>query len=149
MCTPMGMYECVSVTTSMSCSDASKRAYSLEASLSLSLFRDMERAYNELMQTEREAITARGHQPEVRAYGRTSLHLPSPTTPRTIEAFCAVMENRWQLHMCRFFLLFCRVTDGGGRPGCSPPRRTCATDHTCLIKSMTVRVCCRCVRVCL
>lgn len=35
-------------------------------SLSLGLCREMERAYDELMRAEREAITARGHQPQVR-----------------------------------------------------------------------------------
>ena len=40
-------------------------ALSGTCSPSLSLCRDMERAYDELMQAEREVITARGHQPQV------------------------------------------------------------------------------------
>ena len=40
-------------------------ALSGTCSPSLSFFRDMERAYDELMQAEREVITARGHQLQV------------------------------------------------------------------------------------
>ena len=40
-------------------------AYKLKCVSSCLLCREMERAYDELMQAEREVITARGHQPHV------------------------------------------------------------------------------------
>ena len=68
----------------------------------LSLCRDMERAYDKLMQTEREAITARGHQAEVRAYSRTSRHHQSPTTSSPLCGDGEYVDDNC-MYMYRFF----------------------------------------------